>query len=92
MYRVRNAIVHKWNIKHLWLPIDVLLTQLEYFYQELLDIVIARLSCNERFSSIEQLFLAFERTYNSLIKEEGISKITNPAEIKKKILNRPLVY
>lgn len=92
MYRVRNAIVHKWNIIHLWLPIEVLLTQLEYFYQELLDIIINRFSCNERFSSIEQLFLSFERTYKAFDQEKWLSEITEPADIKNKILNRPLIY
>lgn len=92
LYRVRNSIVHRWNIDFLWLPIEMLVVDLENYYTNLLDVILSRLSANERFENIEQLFTSIEETYNSFQWEEGISKIVETDYIKRKIINLPLIF
>jgi len=92
LYRVRNAIVHRWNIESLGLPIEMLISDLETYYTNLLDVILNRFSANNRFESIEQLFISIKKTYNSFQNEKGISKINDTKEIKKKLINLPLIF
>lgn len=92
LYRVRNAIVHKWNIDSLWLPIEMLVIDLENYYINLLEIILLRLGNTDRFESIEQLFLSIDNTYKAFQNTEWISKVNETNYIKKKIINLPLIF
>jgi len=92
LYRVRNSIVHRWNIDFLWLPMEMLVLDLESYYTNLLDVILNRLSTNDRFENIEQLFTSIQKTYNYFQNEEWISKIIDTEEIKRKIINLPLIF
>lgn len=92
LYRVRNSIVHKWNIDFLWLPIEMLTSDLENYYTNLLDIILNRFSANDRFENMEQLFVSIQETYNSFQKQEWISEIIDTEDIKRKIINLPLIF
>lgn len=93
LYRVRNSIVHRWNIDVLWLPVDVLVKDLELYYTNLLDFLIKRFTANDRFENLEQLFTSVFVTYNYFVSENNhISKVTDISDIKKKIINIPLTF
>jgi len=92
LYRVRNAIVHKWNIESLWLPIEMLISDLENYYTNLLDFILNRFSTNDRFENIEQLFISVQKTYDFFQNEKGLSKIIDTSEIKKRIINLHLLF
>ena len=92
LYRVRNAIVHKWNIDSLGLPIEMLISDLELYYTNLFAIILSRFTTNDRFENIEQLFISIERTYQCFIKAEWISSLNEIEDVKKKIINLPLKF
>ena len=92
LYRVRNSIVHKWNTESMWLPLEMLTLDLESYYTNLLDIILYRFSIDDRFENIEQLFVAWEKTYQYLHNEKWLSSMTDTQEIKKKIINPKLIF
>jgi hypothetical protein len=92
LYRVRNSIVHKWNIESLWLPIEKLTLDLEEYYTNLLEIILDRFSENDRFENIEQLFISFEKTYDFIQSEKWLSSTLDESEVKNKILNPILLF
>lgn len=93
MYRVRNAIVHRGDPYFLNIPLEIVTSMLETYYSELFDVILCRLSVNQRFKNIEQLFLSYEKTFNSLTSEKNkLSSITEPIEVESEILNISLIF
>lgn len=93
MYRVRNTIVHKGNVRELGLPIEVLTFRLELFYKDLLEIILDNLSYGNRYKNIEQLFLSLENTYDRLVSDNNhISKINDPKEIRSEIIKPSILF
>gem|GEM_PF-1306093 len=49
---------------------EMLVLDLESYYTNLLDVILNRLSTNDRFENIEQLFTSIQKTYNYFQNEE----------------------
>lgn len=93
MYRLRNSIVHRGKSSDLNVPVEVLTANLTSLYLDLLDVIIIRLSINDRFDNLEQLFLSYETTYERMLsKENPLSGVSDPKEVKMKIINPPLLF
>lgn len=74
------------------IPLEIIVSQLESFYRDLISIIVSRFAASERFDDIEQIFLAYERTFKDMGQEKGLSHLKEPAEFKRKLLNRHLIY
>ena len=93
IYRVRNFIVHRWWSQDLGIPLDIIVWQLESFYRDLILVLTSRFTASERFDNIEQLFSAYERTYQEMIgSEQSLSNLSDPKDFKRQLLNKHLIY
>ena len=64
----------------------------KYFWEIIKDIILNRLSVNDRFENVEQLFISIENTYNTFQNKKWVSKIIEAKDIKKEIINLSLVF
>ena len=93
IYRIRNFIVHRWWSYELGIPLEIIVSQLESFYRDLIWIVVSRFTASERFDDIEQIFLAYERTFKDMISDNtSLSHLKDPQEFKRQLLNKHLIY
>ncbi len=93
MYRIRNMIIHQGVSSPYNIPLEALVSTLENYYLHIFEILIAKLSTNDRFQNIEQLFESCMRTYDFLVSDKNkISDETNPEKIRLKILKPTLLF
>jgi hypothetical protein len=56
-------------------------------------VLTSRFTASERFDNIEQLFSAYERTYQEMIgSEQSLSNLSDPKDFKRQLLNKHLIY